>query len=443
MEPRLSFVAGQPVVVGLAWEIGDTPSAAQKVRVGSAGQGFVCFSGSIAEARSAALIGNAPLAALVATLLAGERDISAAIMPLDDGGFWGAQFKDGSVLIDSEELFDDAQSSIEWAAQAKRSNAVAQIYLPNDFIDTARVVDTGLDPQTLPDLSTLSDEDLAAAPVFKPFYVLTPKRAFTVGSTAAVVALVGWGLSSLVNMRNDRSNAAEVSAPVVMEHFASDASVFARACTAALSEEWPGVPGWEVASIGCALSNSTRPIGDMQSSVVWKEFQRGSRYAAIVGSEVTSARMAEYMLRDWPHLKQVTEGRIIVAHGLETEWVPYIAPSETTIAFETQIENAFISVLEQSSRPQSISVAQGQGQPVANAVQTRSVDLNTSMELAFSLAQALDGIEISAIDYEDGVSTLQLSPTTSRFSRPANTALASEISIPIASAPSRNQEVNP
>ncbi len=420
MEPRLSSVGGQPVAVGLTWEIGGFPHLAKTVRFGAAGQGFACYSGSIAEAKNADLIGKIPLAALVGMSLAAEREIIAAVMPLDDGSFWSAQFKDGSVLIDSEELFDDVQSVLEWAAQAKRSNAVAQIFLPDGFVETTRVADTGLDPQILPSLSSLSEERLDSAPVFVAYRVVTPKAALIAGAAVSVLTLGSLSLSALVDALNAQSDVPRVTETVVLEQFAVDGSSFAAACVASLSEEWPGVPGWEIASVGCALPNSVRPIGDPETAVVWKEFQRGARYAAILGSEVTSARMAEFMLRDWPHLKEIEEGRIVVGHGLDTGWVPFVA-SEADVAFGTQIENAFISVLEESAQPQAMSL--GQGQVVTPTAQTHQVKLNISLEAAFTLARALDGIEINTITFEDNVSTVLLSPTASRFSRPANAAL--------------------
>ena len=97
MEPRLSFVAGQPVVVGLTWEIGGAPRSTKRFRIGPAGQGFASYAGSIAEVKDAALLGHTPLATLVGVLLADEPEVIAAIVPLDEGTFWGAQFKDGSV----------------------------------------------------------------------------------------------------------------------------------------------------------------------------------------------------------------------------------------------------------------------------------------------------------------------------------------------------------
>lgn len=427
MEPRLSSVGGQPVAVGLTWEIGEHPHLTKTLRFGAAGQGFACYSGSIAEAQNADLIGNIPLAALVGMLLADEREVIAAVMPLDDGGFWSAQFKDGSVLIDSEELFDDIQSALEWAAQAKRSNAVAQIYLPDGFVKTAHVTDTGLDPQVLPSLSSLSQERLDNAPVFVAYRVLTPMAALKAGAVVVGFTLGGLSLNALVDALSAQSDVPRVTETVVLEQFAVDGSSFAAACVAALGEEWPGVPGWEIASVGCALPNSVRPIGDPETAVVWKEFQRGERYAAILDSEVTSARMAEFMLRDWPHLKEIEEGRIVVGHGLETDWVPFVAPGEM-VSFGTQIENAFISVLEDSTQPQVIS--SGQGQVVTPTVNTHQVTLNTSLEAAFTLAQALDGIEINTITFEDNVSTVLLSPTAVRFSRPANAALTPKPTTP-------------
>ena len=427
MEPRLSSVGGQPVAVGLTWEIGEQPHLTKTLRLGAAGQGFACYSGSIAEATNADLIGKIPLAALVGMSLESEREIVAAIIPLDDGSFWSAQFKDGSVLIDSEELFDDIQSVLEWAAQAKRSNAVAQIYLPDGFVETTRVADTGLDPQVLPSLSSLSQEKLDSAPVFVAYRVVTPKAALIAGAAVSVLALGSLGISALVDALNAHSDVPRVTEAVVLEQFAVDGSSFAAACVASLSAEWPGVPGWEIASVGCALPRSVRPIGEPEAAVVWKEFKRGERYAAILDSEVTSARMAEFMLRDWPHLKEIEEGRIVVGHGLDVSWVPFVAPWEL-VSFGTQIENAFISVLEESAQPLTISF--GQGQVVTPTITTHQVKLNTSLEAAFILAQALDGIEINTITFEDNVSTVLLSPTAVRFSRPANAALTPKPSHP-------------
>lgn len=409
MDMQLVNTHGLTALAGLNWERGAKPSFFQAFRFGRRPIGYVQFSGRIAEAALTSDASDAfPLAWMLGRSVADATGVVAAVLAVKidgDTAYYGAQFKDGVVVLHSEALFETAQLVVEWAVQLKRSDLIEDLYVEADFIDIARAVDTGLAPKDLSDID-LDAQD--SAPKLTPFFMVTPTRLGILAAVVAVLFLAPKGVELLVNAGSSKQTV-EVTSPVKEDGFAVDQAAFAAACISGLDQEWPGVPGWEVKSFGCVVPGAARPIGDTVGAAVWREYGRGDVFAAIPGSGVPSARMAAMLYETWPHPKSIIEGQILTAVEIPTSWALFDpAVSGQAAQPVTAIEDAFVGLIDGS-----VIRTQVEG---ANAVYALTV--KTDLTEALGRAQMIDGLDVVSVSQTGSKSLLTFEDRHARLFLP-------------------------
>lgn len=411
MVAQLSTYQDLEVGVGFSWQLRDAPTGLQSVKFGAQGQGFVSFNDRTAELTAVSLLGKPPLSWIVGQLIKDQQGISAVVLMLDDGSHFGVHIEHGIPLVEPEHLFDDSQSAIEWAVQSKRSSFADAIFVPADFLDLARTVDTGVSPEALPDLGTLDEDTFAAAPQGQSYRIISGKSVGAAGCAVGVMAAGIWLYPFVSEAYFSKPVEQEVTVVSATIDLAVDMNDFAQTCTNALRAEWPGVPGWTVARTGCSLPGVPRPIGDINTAVAWKEYARQQQFSAIPSSGITSARMASYMFQQWPFEERVIEGQILAARPIDLSWQIF-EPSETVLPeFRTRVENAFVSVLAEDL-PQTLSME-------SNAFQrpqtSGTVKLKTSMLDAFERSLFMPETDVLAISEDAEGTTITLDDRRSRL----------------------------
>lgn len=424
MQARLISFEGQSAVAGLTWGAGGDFGSASRLRFGKRGQGFVTWARRRAETDQADCLGQVPLAYLIGQLITGAEGVSIALLELSDGSYWAGEFKGGIIVLEGEHIFVDAQSGLEWAAARKASQLADALFVQSSFVGQARATDAGLEPQELAPLPKV--DSLPEAPRVVGFRVVSRKAQLIGGAAIVGLVITVLGVGQLFEYLS-APKASELERPpeVKLQGWAVDNAAFAQACRAALDQDWPGVPGWELTAFGCALPGVPRPVGAVADGIAWREYGRGAAFAAIPGSGVTSARMAALMYSDWPHVVQIVEGRILAGIPVSVSWGKIEDAGEGDApALLPRLENAFVGIMSRDLTLKAPPTAPASSQPKAAAEPEKKaeavieVQVQVGLEEALARALKIPEIDVLSVNERAGLSNLVVAPRKARLQRP-------------------------